>query len=83
MSGVNIFNRLLEGGLPTRDVQVALSETVSDDQQVAIQSNHDNLNVNASMQFAADSSTAPADVSNKPPASPHAGRSRTDNHARR
>lgn len=63
MSGVNIFTRLLESGIPSRDVQVALSETVSTEQQVATQDNHDNLNVNANLQFARTGSSAPADVS--------------------
>lgn len=50
MSGVNIFSRLLESGIPTRNVQVALSTTEIADRQVATQTNHDNLNTNANMQ---------------------------------
>ena len=51
MSGVNIFSRLLESGIPARDVQVALSTTEVADRQVATQTNHDNLNMNANMQI--------------------------------
>jgi hypothetical protein len=54
----NIFQRLLETGLPTRDVQVALGENVDNsDTQIATQATHDNLNVNANVQ------TGDADVS--------------------
>lgn len=47
----NIFQRLLETGLPTRDVQVALGETIDNSEiQIATQTTHDNLNVNANVQ---------------------------------
>ena len=63
MSGVNIFDRLLESGLPSREVQVALSEATSAAElQVATQNNHDNLNTNSNLQFAVDDEADPADV---------------------
>ena len=63
MSGVNIFDRLLESGLPSRDVQVALAETTSAAEvQIATQNDHDNLNTNSNLQFAVDDDAEPADV---------------------
>lgn len=58
----SIFQRLLETGLPTRDVQVALGDNIDNsDTQIATQTTHDNLNVNANVQL------ADADVSDANP----------------
>jgi hypothetical protein len=49
----SIFQRLLETGLPTRDVQVALGDNIDNSEtQIATQTTHDNLNVNANVQLA-------------------------------
>jgi hypothetical protein len=47
----NILTQLLEKGLPSREVQVALSDVAGRETQIASQSTHDNLNMNANMQI--------------------------------
>lgn len=48
----NILTQLLEKGLPSREVQVALSEVTGRETSVASQTTHDNLNMNANLQIA-------------------------------